>query len=54
MIIEYAWITYKKVDLRLSNGRQSYKETKWRGLFLFGFIPLLIRVVSYEYGKREW
>ena len=47
MIVQHAWITKKKVDLNLWN----YKITKWRGLFLFGFIPLYMWVVEYEYGR---
>lgn len=29
----------------------NYKITKWRGLFLFGIIPLYVWVVNYEYSK---
>lgn len=46
MIVQHAWITRKKIDFN----SWRYKLTKWRGLFLFGFIPLYLWVVDYEYS----
>jgi hypothetical protein len=48
MIVEKKWITNKRI---YSLPGYRYKESKWTGWFLFGFIPLFIRCDSVTYLK---
>ncbi len=47
MIVIYAWATIKKVHDPLATEQR--KITWWRGIFLFGFIPLAVWVTRAEY-----
>lgn len=51
MIIQYAWMTASKCDIHYGLEHWTRKQTKWRGLFLFGFIPLYIWVIDYQYKE---
>lgn len=46
MIVIYAWRTQKIVDHIVE------RSTNWRGLFLFGFIPLAIWTTSKTWRVR--
>ena len=48
MFVRYHWITVKRVHFQYEP-HWSRKVTKWRGLFLFGILPLAIWCVEYTY-----
>lgn len=50
MIVERTWTTIKKSKVYPA---LPYKKTVWAGWFLFGVIPLYIKVVDAEYRKGK-
>lgn len=50
MLVKYAWITTKHTQL---DKIRQLKTTQWEGWFVFGVLPLYIRVVDYAYSPAN-
>ena len=47
MLVKKSWITVEPVKV----GPWHFKMSKWKGFFLFGFIPVYVYCWDYTYEK---